>query len=73
MLHPGKTDPGCFQMTRFYPEMCLSGVNAQWVYSQGVIQKLVDLNSDWWAPPNRDDKNEHDKWFANQMLGGTRT
>ena len=42
-LHPGITplgnDPEWFQITRFYLEMCLHGVNTQWVYSQGVIQK----------------------------------
>ena len=35
VLHPGITplgnDPEWFKITRFYPEMCLNGVNAQWV------------------------------------------
>ena len=31
-----------FKRTRFYPEMCLNGVNTQWVYSQAVIQKPLD-------------------------------
>ena len=43
VLHPGITplenDPAWLKITRFHPEMCLNGVNTQWVYSQGVIQK----------------------------------
>ena len=43
VLHPGITpwgnDPEWLKITRFYPEMCLNGVNAQWVYSQSVISK----------------------------------
>ena len=27
----------------FYPEMCLNGVNTQWMYSQGVIQKPLEF------------------------------
>ena len=30
------------QNTRLYPEMCLNGVNTQWVYSQGVLQNPLD-------------------------------
>ena len=29
----------------FYPEMCLNGVNTQWVYSQGVIQKPLEVST----------------------------
>ena len=36
-ITPGITplghDPELFKITRFYPEMCLNGVNTQWVYS----------------------------------------
>ena len=28
----------------FYPEMCLKGVNTQWVYSQGETQKPLERN-----------------------------
>ena len=46
VLHPGNTplgnDPEWFKIARFYPEMCLNGVNTQWVYSQGVRQKPFD-------------------------------
>ena len=37
-LHPN--DPEWFKITRFYPEMCLNGVNTQWVYSQGNTNTL---------------------------------
>ena len=39
VLHPGIT-PRIAQNNRFYAEMGLNGVNTQWVYFQGVIQKL---------------------------------
>ena len=46
VLHPGITalgnDPEWFQTTQFNPEMGRNGVNTQWVYSQGVIQKPLD-------------------------------
>ena len=46
VLHPGITplgnDPEWFKITRFSPEMCLNGVNTQWVYAQGVIQKPLE-------------------------------
>ena len=46
VLHPGITplgnNPEWFKITRFYPEMCLNGVNTQWVYSQGVLQKPLE-------------------------------
>ena len=38
-ITPLGNDPEWFKITRFCPEMCLNGVNTQWVYSQGVIQK----------------------------------
>ena len=38
----GVVDPEWFKLTRCYPDMCLNGVNTQWVYSQGVIQKPLD-------------------------------
>ena len=51
VLHPGiaplGNDPEWFKITRFYPEMCLHGVNAQWVHSQGVIQKPLDQTFCW--------------------------
>ena len=34
------------KLTRLYPEMCLHGVNTQWVYSQAVIQKPLER----WKP-----------------------
>ena len=47
-LHPGITplgnDPEWFKITRISPEMCLNGVNTQWLYSQGVIQKPSDFS-----------------------------
>ena len=50
VLHLGITPlgngPEWFNITRFYPEMCLNGVNTQWVYSQGVngvTQKTLRL------------------------------
>ena len=47
VFHPGITplrnDPEWFEITRFYPETWLNGVNTQWVYSQGVIQNPVDV------------------------------
>ena len=61
VLHPGITplgnDPEWFKITRFYPEMCLNGVNTQWVYSQGVAQKPFDSGrfppKKWRRPPWR--------------------
>ena len=44
VLHPGITplgnDPEWFKIARFYLEMCLNGVNTQWVYSQGDTKTL---------------------------------
>ena len=46
VLHPGMTslgnDPPWCKIARFYPEMCLNGVNAQWVYSLHVIHKSLE-------------------------------
>ena len=36
-------DPEWLKITRFYPDICLNGLNTQWVYSQGVIQTPSDL------------------------------
>ena len=37
---------GLSKITRFYPEMCLNGVNT-WVYSQGVIPKSPCVTAKW--------------------------
>ena len=46
VIHPGITPlangPEWFKITRLCPEMCLNGVNTQWVYSQGVLQKPIE-------------------------------
>ena len=36
-------DPEWFKIARFCPDMCLNGVNTQWVYSQGVIQNPLEF------------------------------
>ena len=48
-LHPlGIAWNGSTNHTVFIREMCLNGVNTQWVYSQGVIQKPLDVHfHDW--------------------------
>ena len=33
--------PWDYALARFYPDMCLNGVNTQWVYSHNVIQKTL--------------------------------
>ena len=57
MLHSGITplgnDPGWFKITRFYPEMCLNGVNTQWVFSLGVVQQPLDVFVVWLQPTRK--------------------